>query len=46
MDDKEQCGTCRFNSYEYGEFSCSNTDSDNYGIPTAYDDSCEDWEEK
>ena len=28
------------------EFYCSNTDSDNYGIATMYDDSCEDFEEK
>ena len=30
----------------YAEFCCGNEDSDNYGMPTMYDDSCEDFEEK
>ena len=28
------------------EFCCGNEDSDNYGVPTMYDDSCDDFEEK
>ena len=30
----------------YAEFCCGNEDSDNYGVPTMYDDSCEDFEKK
>lgn len=42
------CGECKYNKYSTTEkeFYCSNTDSDNYGIATMYDDSCEDFEEK
>ena len=45
---REICGECKYNKYSTTEkeFYCSNTDSDNYGIPTMYDDSCEDFEEK
>jgi len=30
----------------YIEFYCGNEDSDEYGVPTFYDDTCEEWEEK
>ena len=45
---REICGECKYNKYSTTEkeFYCSNTDSDNYGIPTMYDDSCEDFGEK
>ena len=45
---REICGECKYNKYSTTEkeFYCSNTDSDNYGMPTMYDDSCEDFEEK
>ena len=45
---REICVECKYNKYSTTEkeFYCSNTDSDNYGIPTVYDDSCEDFEEK
>lgn len=43
---KEVCGACRYNRYCGSEFCCGNEDSDNYGAPTFYDDSCEEWEEK
>lgn len=53
-DMRECCGTCNFNKRDfskpqnegYAEFCCGNEDSDNYGVPTMYDDTCEDWEEK
>lgn len=41
----ERCGNCLYNRYA-GEFTCSNECSDNYDLPTGYNDSCEDWEEK
>ena len=46
---KEVCGTCKFNSRTYdgrcnSEFCCGNEESDNYGVPTMYDDTCDDWE--
>ena len=45
---REICGECKYNKYSTTEkeFYCSNTDSDNYGIATMYDESCEDFEEK
>lgn len=46
---REICGTCKFNKFApegSGLFYCDNNDSDMYGIPSEYDDSCEDWEEK
>ena len=42
----EICGKCVHNTYDNGDFLCGNTNSDNYGCYVAYDDSCEDWEEK
>ena len=51
---KQCCGTCKFNkryfskpqNKGYAEFCCGNEESDNYGVPTMYDDSCDDFEEK
>lgn len=51
---REICGECKYNKRDfskpqnsgYAEFCCGNEDSDNYGVPTMYDDSCEDFEEK
>ena len=51
---KECCGTCKYNKRDfyrpqgrgYSEFCCGNEDSGNYCIPTFYDDTCDDWEEK
>lgn len=40
------CGNCRFNTYSDNEWCCGNEESDNYGVPTMYDDSCEDYMEK
>lgn len=49
---KERCSNCKWNKFTRGdsirhsEFSCGNPDSLEYGSPTAWDDSCDDWEEK
>ena len=51
---REICGECKYNKIDfskpqnsgYAEFCCGNEESDNYGVPTMYDDSCEDFEEK
>lgn len=51
---REVCGTCKYNKRDfskpqnsgYAEFCCGNEDSDNYGLPTMYDDTCDDYEEK
>ena len=51
---REICGECKYNKRDfskpqnsgYAEFCCCNEDSDCYGIPTMYDDSCDDFEEK
>ncbi|MGF7002429.1 hypothetical protein M2149_000805 [Lachnospiraceae bacterium PFB1-21] len=43
-----KCGECEYNRYNVIEemFYCGNEDSENFGIDTAYDDECEDGEEK
>ena len=51
---REICGECKHNKRDfskpqnsgYAEFCCGNEDSDNYGVPTMYDDSCDDFEKK
>ena len=51
---REICGECKYNKRDfskpqnsgYAEFCCGNENSDNYGVPTYYDDSCDDFEEK
>lgn len=48
------CGNCKYNTQYFfdtdpdrkSEFCCGNEDSENYGVPTMYDDTCDDWEEK
>lgn len=48
---KEICGNCKYNKRTYdghcnAEFCCDNEESDYYAVPTAYDDTCDDWEER
>lgn len=51
---KEECGTCRWNKRDfskpqgkgYSEFCCGNGESEYYGVPTMFDDTCDEWEEK
>lgn len=45
---REVCGECKYSKYSAieKEFYCSNTDSDNYGMATMYDDTCCDFEEE
>ena len=51
---REVCGNCKHNKRDflkpqnenYSSFCCGNEDSDNYGVPTFYDDACDDFEEK
>ncbi len=48
---KEVCGTCKHNRRQRdghcnAEFCCNNEDSEYYGVPTEYSDTCEEWEEK
>ena len=51
---REVCGTCKYNNRDfskpqnsgYSDFCCGNEDSECYGVPTAYDDTCDDYEEK
>lgn len=48
------CGNCKYSQYDYdgsgvrrnGGYYCSNESSVNCGVPTFYDDSCEEFEEK
>jgi hypothetical protein len=50
---KECCGNCKYNKYSpdgngmrSGKIYCDNEESFEYGTPTFYDDSCDDFEEK
>lgn len=51
---KECCGNCKYNKRDfskpqnsgYAEFCCGNEDSSEYGVPTFFDDTCDDFEEK
>lgn len=51
---RECCGNCKYNKRDfskpqnrgYAEFCCGNENSEFYGVPTSYDDSCDDYEEK
>ena len=48
----EVCGNCKYNKRVFKgrwsgtEFQCGNEDSVFHGCPTAYDDTCEDYEPK
>lgn len=48
---REVCGTCKYNQRSYdghcnAEFCCGNEESDNYAVPTFYDDTCDSYEPK
>ena len=48
---KQICANCKYNKRTYdghcnAEFCCDNENSDYYAVPTSYDDTCDDWEEK
>ena len=38
-----KCGTCQYSCWNRDEqdYICTNEESDNYGLPTTYGDSCE-----
>lgn len=46
--ENECCGSCTYSEYdrEEGQWGCVNPESEGYGLLTAYDDGCEEWEEK
>ena len=47
---KEVCGNCKYNKRDfykgYAECCCGNEESEEYGVPKFYDDSCDCFEEK
>lgn len=48
---KKICANCKYNICERNsrndtQFYCDNEDGEYFGVPTAYDDSCDDYEEK
>ena len=47
MNNGKICANCKYNKYNYKNelYYCNNEHSDNYGVPTFYDDSCVDFEE-
>lgn len=45
------CGNCRFHrtgkdAGKNSDFYCNNVDSEGYGLPTDYEDCCEEWEDR
>ena len=42
------CGTCKFSIYDRDihDYICDNENSENYGVPIAYQESCDEQEEK
>ena len=42
------CGTCKFSKYsgKIYDYVCTNEDSEYYGLSIAYQDSCDEQEEK
>lgn len=42
----EVCGTCGYNRYCDGDYSCNNRNSEYYGLSTSYSDSCDEWEDR
>ena len=46
MTDNQCCGTCRFHKPFADEWGCDNEESEAYGLETAYDDFCEEYDEK
>ena len=44
---KEVCGNCKYNKRDFSkpqgyiEFCCGNEDSEEYGVPTFFDDTCD-----
>lgn len=46
-DEEEMCGKCAYNTYDKKKercYVCSNKESENYGLMTYYDETCEDFE--
>lgn len=51
---REICGNCKWNRRDFSkpqdkgyiEFSCGNEDGEYFGVPTFFDDTCDDWESK
>ena len=37
---------CKNEEVLYACYQCGNEESDKYSVPTFYDDTCEDWEER
>lgn len=46
MTDKECCGVCKYHKKEDGEWTCTNEDSEAYGLETHYQDTCEEYESR
>lgn len=45
MPEVKCCGKCIYHKHMApDEFVCDNEDSEGYGLPTAYDDYCEEFE--
>ena len=51
-DQEKLCSNCCWNRLDWTawkddkQYFCGNTESDNHGVPTFFDDSCPDWEPK
>lgn len=45
-EDNRCCGNCHYHRKYNNEWECMNSDSEGCGCPTAYEDCCEEWEER
>ena len=48
MEKKKICGNCIYSKQEvpFGDFYCTNEESDAYGCENTYTDTCDDFEEE
>lgn len=46
MEERKCCGSCKYNRIQDREFYCGNQESENFGYPTEFCDSCGDYEKK
>ena len=44
--EKQICGNCKWSKQEvpFGDYYCTNEESDCYGLENTYNDHCESWE--
>lgn len=46
MCNQQCCGSCAYNRPDKGDWSCSNEESEMYGMYTEYEDGCDGYQQK